>query len=77
MNINVKSEGNKYILLSRKISCEVGEDIYSGKFDSLPLETGEGMIPCRFCQYSSICANKDRKRAMVKNEFNKMEREEE
>ena len=52
-------------------------EIYDGKFDSLPLETGEGMIPCKFCRYSSVCANTTRKRHMVKNEFNKMEQEEE
>ena len=54
----------------------MASEIYCGKFDSLPLETGEGMIPCRFCRYSSVCANTSRKRQMVKNEFNKLEQEE-
>ena len=54
----------------------MADGIYSGKFDSMPLEVAEGMTPCRYCQFSSICANKDKKRSMVKNEFNKMEREE-
>ena len=54
----------------------MADEIYNGKFDSMPLESGEGMIPCRFCPYSAVCANTDKKRPMVKNEFNKMEREE-
>ena len=54
----------------------MANEIYAGKFDSLPLESGEGMVPCRFCPYSTVCANTDKKRPMVKNEFNKMEQEE-
>ncbi len=51
-------------------------EIYAGHFDSLPLETGEGSLPCRFCQFSAVCQNTDRKRPMLKNEFAKMEQEE-
>ena len=51
-------------------------EIYAGKFDSLPLETAEGNLPCRYCQFKAICQNTDKKRPMVKNEFAKMEREE-
>ena len=51
-------------------------EIYSGKFDSMPLETAEGSLPCRYCQFKAICQNTDKKRPMVKNEFAKMEREE-
>ena len=73
----VSEKGFEVILDYVKDSLKnMANEIYSGKFDSLPLESGEGMIPCRFCPYRTVCANTDRKRAMVKNEFNKMEREE-
>lgn len=73
----VSEKGFEIILDYVKDSLKnMAEGIYSGSFDSLPLETGEGMTPCRFCQFATICANKDRKRQLVKNEFNKMEQEE-
>ena len=54
----------------------MANEIYAGRFDSLPLESVDGAVPCRFCPYKAICGNSDRKRPMVKNEFGKMEQEE-
>ena len=54
----------------------MADEIYKGNFDSLPLESSEGSVPCRFCRFKAVCGNTDRKRPMVKNEFNKMEQEE-
>ena len=74
----VSEKGFKVILDYVKDSLKnMADGIYAGDFNSMPLETGEGMLPCRYCHYNTICANKDKKRQMVKNEFNKMEQEEE
>ncbi len=54
----------------------MANEIYAGRFDSLPLESADGAVPCRFCPYKAVCGNSDRKRPMVKNEFGKMEQEE-
>ena len=55
--------------------AHMANGIYSGKFDSMPLETGENMLPCRYCRFKAVCQNSDKKKAMVKNEFAKMEQE--
>ncbi len=74
----VSEKGFKVILDYVKDSLKnMTDGIYAGDFNSMPLETGEGILPCRWCRYNTICANKDRKRQMVKNEFNRMEQEEE
>ena len=74
----VSEKGFKIILDYVKDSiANMANEIYTGQFDSLPLETGDGSLPCRFCQFSAICQNTDKKRPMVKNEFAKMEQEEE
>ena len=54
----------------------MADEIYKGNFDNLPLESGDGNVPCRYCQFKAVCGNTDRRRPMVKNEFNKMEQEE-
>lgn len=56
--------------------ANMAKEIYAGRFDSLPLETGENMLPCRFCRFKAVCGNTERKRPMIKNEFSKMEQEE-
>ncbi len=73
----VSERGFEVILdyVKDNLSKMAGE-IYAGKFDSLPLETGEGSLPCRFCRFKAVCGNNDRKRPMIKNEFGKMEQEE-
>ena len=72
----VSEKGFKIILDYVKDSiANMANEIYTGQFDSLPLETGEGSLPCRFCQFRAICQNTDKKRPMVKNEFAKMEQE--
>ncbi|MBR4036896.1 MAG: PD-(D/E)XK nuclease family protein [Oscillospiraceae bacterium] len=73
----VSEKGFEVILDYVKDSlAKMAGEIYAGKFDSLPLESGEGMLPCRFCRFKAVCGNTDRKRPMAKNEFGKMEQEE-
>ena len=55
---------------------QMADGIYSGKFDSLPLENDGGFRPCRWCRFASVCQSKDRAREMEKNTFDKMEKEE-
>jgi len=59
----------------KKEIADMANGVYSGQFDALPLETGDGRKPCTWCRFASICRNSDRKRPMVRNEFAKMEKE--
>ena len=55
--------------------ADMADGIYSGSFDSLPLERRSGRLPCEWCAFSSVCANKTRKKEMEKNNFSDMEKE--
>ncbi len=55
---------------------QMAENIYSGKFDSLPLEKEGGSRPCRWCRFASVCQNGTKSKEMVKNQFDAMEKEE-
>ena len=54
----------------------MAEDVYSGKFECLPLEDASGYKPCRWCLFSSVCQNNDNTRQMKKNDFEKLGKEE-
>ncbi|MBQ8603479.1 MAG: PD-(D/E)XK nuclease family protein [Oscillospiraceae bacterium] len=56
---------------------QMADGIYSGKFDSMPLENEGGFRPCRWCRFASVCQNKGKAREMADNQFDKMEKEEE
>ncbi|MBR5520877.1 MAG: PD-(D/E)XK nuclease family protein [Oscillospiraceae bacterium] len=55
---------------------QMAEGIYSGNFDNLPLEKDNGTRQCQWCRYSAMCLHNGKTKAMEKNQFDKMEKEE-
>lgn len=50
--------------------------VYGGDFSPMPLVKNDGSRPCRFCPYHSVCRYEGDGRAMLKNDFDKREKEE-
>ncbi|MEG2192339.1 MAG: PD-(D/E)XK nuclease family protein [Oscillospiraceae bacterium] len=55
---------------------QMAQGVYGGEFDSNPLENSDGYMPCNWCQFNSICQNKDKKRSFEKNNFKEKDGEE-
>ncbi|MBE6878536.1 MAG: hypothetical protein E7488_05145 [Ruminococcaceae bacterium] len=48
---------------------EMAENVYGGKFDNLPLDTGNGRTGCEYCGYRAICRDFDRVKPKEKAQF--------
>ena len=52
---------------------QMAQAVYGGEFDSTPLVLGSDTTSCKWCQFSSICQNKDKQREKQKNNFKEKE----
>lgn len=52
---------------------EMAKGVYSGEFDSSPLDLGNDKTHCEWCQFGSICQSRDKTKERLKNNFKEME----
>ncbi len=54
---------------------QMAKGVWSGDYSALPLGNDSGRRPCDWCPYKAVCRGERGSREMVKNQFDKMEKE--